>query len=78
MTFHELATELKSVYNSAAKGQKIVMLEVFIIKHAKDIIDQDIKAKELLHAAELAETMVPEVNRALNLSKYVELKEEFR
>lgn len=78
MTFQELANELKSEYNNAIKGQKIVMLEVFVIRHAKEIIEQNIKAKDLLHAAELAETMVPEVNRALNLSKYVVLKEEFK
>lgn len=70
----QLGKELGLFYKSAPYGETILRLKYFVIKNSTKIKSAEIKPIELLKAANLeSKNISGEINRALKLSKYVEI-----
>lgn len=77
MQTYELSYILKDMYDSATRD-KTTMIHLFAIKYAKELQDNNIQLKELLKNAGMPESYVTEINKGLRLSKYVEIKADFK
>ncbi len=71
-------TELHDAYVNSASGQKSCMVCLTSIKNAKRIIDSNISLRQLLEYSEVPQSFASYVSVGLDLSKYVDVKEEFR
>ncbi|MEE1007354.1 MAG: hypothetical protein U0L66_09225 [Acutalibacteraceae bacterium] len=78
MTEYELSNILKEMYETAKPKEKAVMIHLFGIKYADELQQNDISIKEVLNLAHIPETYYPEINKCKNLSKYVDIKPEYR
>lgn len=77
MTSIELGSRLKKMYEN--KGfNKTTMIHLFGIIYADEIRNAGIKAIEIVKAARIPESYQAEVNKGIGLSKYVDLKQEFK
>lgn len=70
--------DLRHAYRSAAEGQKSCMICLESIRHARTIIDGDLSIRQILEIAEIPLSYRQVVSTGLNLSKYVEIKAEFK
>lgn len=71
-------TELHDAYSNSASGQKGCMVCLASIKNARDIIDSNISLRQLLEYSEVPQSFASYVSVGLNLSKYVDVKEDFK
>lgn len=71
MTAAELAARLGEMYRSAAKGESVAMIHLFGIRHADAIRACGTSPTDLARAAGIPETYGVEVNKGINLAKYV-------
>lgn len=70
--------ELHDAYANSASGQKSCMVCLASIKNARDIIDSNISLRQLLEYSEVPQSFASYVSVGLNLSKYVDVKEDFK
>ncbi len=77
MTVNELASILKEMYENS-NGEKAAMVHLFAIKYAREIRDNDIVIKDILIAAKMPLSYVVEINKGINLAKYVEVKDRYK
>ncbi|QEK02245.1 hypothetical protein FUT84_06765 [Treponema phagedenis] len=69
------------MYWNAKEGEKVTMIHLFAIKYAKQIKQNNFSAKAIIQNAILPDGSVfknsyaTEIQKALNLAKYVEVKE---
>lgn len=70
--------ELHNAYVNSASGQKSCMVCLTSIKNARRIIDSELSLRKILECAEVPQSFANYVSVGLNLSKYVNVKEEFR
>jgi calcineurin-like phosphoesterase family protein len=72
MTTMELAEILGKMYGEAPKGEAVAMIHLFGIKHAQDIRDAGASIDDIVHAAGLKPSYRTEVQKGVNLAKYVQ------
>ena len=71
-------TELHDAYANSASGQKSYMVCLTSIKNARRIIDSELSLRQILECAGEPQSFANCMSIGLNLSKYVDVKEEFR
>jgi hypothetical protein len=74
MTEIELANKLNDMYFNAEKGEKVLMIHLFGIKYAEEILENRISTKEIAKAANINESYGTEISKGVKLSKYVIIK----
>jgi len=81
MTIVELATKLSEMYENAPEGDKVSMIHLFGIRYSNEIIKNNYIAGEIISNTELRNgsrmknSYQTEINKGVNLSKYVIDKE---
>lgn len=70
--------ELHNAYVNSATGQKGCMICLTGIKNREKIIDSHISLRQILECSQVPAHYSKELALGLNLSKYVDVKEEFR
>lgn len=73
----KLANKLKSMYDSS-NTEKSAMVHLFGIIHADEIARYGISAAALVCAADLPDGYNSELSKGIKLSKYVQLKDEYK
>jgi hypothetical protein len=76
MTILELGNILKGMYETK-NVKKTTMIHLFGVIYADEIHNAEIKSIEIVKAAKIPDSYSTEVNKGMNLSKYVELKQEY-
>ncbi len=71
-------TELHDAYADSAAGQKSCMICLASIKNARRIIDSELSLRQILECAGVPQSFASYVSVGLNLSKYVDVKEDFK
>ncbi len=74
---HELANKLKSMYDST-NTEKAAMVHLFGIIYADEMARYGISAAEMVRVAGLTKGYNSELSKGVKLSKYVQLKDEYR
>ncbi len=74
MNVTELGTTLGRMYREAAKGESVVMIHLFGVRHAEDIRGCEASIRDIVLAAGINESYVAEVNKGVNLARYVREK----
>lgn len=74
MTAFKLGNILKEMYDNAPRGKQVTTVHLFGIKYAKDIRNNNITPKEILTSACMQSSYQVEINKGINLAKYVSLK----
>lgn len=77
MTFEELVQELVRAYHTAPHGKAVVMIHLFGIKYADEIINNEYSIRDLLDRAEVPQSYYPEIKKGVNLSRYVDIRPEY-
>ena len=73
MTLKELGSKLFIAYSESARNEQIVSLHLFGIKYADDI--KKFGIKEVVDESGIKSSLRTELNKGVNLAKYVKLKE---
>jgi hypothetical protein len=76
MTVMELGAVLREMYNSAQKGDTVAMIHLFGIKYANEIRGSGAACKDIAISAGIPESYGVEINKGINLAKYVTLKDQ--
>lgn len=71
MTTAELGETLGRMYREAAKGESVVMIHLFGVRHAEDIRECEGSIRDIVLAAGISESYVVEVNKGVNLARFV-------
>lgn len=71
-------TELHDAYANLAQGQKGCKICLVTIKNVRTIIDSELSLRKIIECAEIPQSFASYLSVGLNLSKYVDVKEEFR
>ncbi len=74
MTLNELGNKLKEMYGNAPKGDSVTMIHLFGIKYADEIIKNNFSRKGIIEKSDILSSYLTELNKGINLSKYVESK----
>ena len=74
----EIFRELHDAYTNSAEGQRSCMVCLTSIKNARRIIDSELSLWQILECAGVPQSFANCMSIGLNLSKYVDVKEEFR
>lgn len=74
MTVNELGETLGRMYRQAPKGEAVAMIHLFGIKHAEAIRACDGSIADIVRAAGISDSYVVEVNKGVNLAKYVSIR----
>jgi hypothetical protein len=75
MTEHELGAILKEMYEEGSrKKETVAYIHLFGIKYANEIRNNRLSIMEMIKFAGIPATYNVEVNKGINLSKYVNLK----
>ena len=74
MTAQELGTVLRYMYRGADKGSAVVMVHLFGVKYAALIRQSGANASDIVRAANMSESYAREIQKGINLAKYVEVK----
>lgn len=74
----EIFRELHDAYTNSAEGQISCMVCLTSIKNARRIIDSELSLRQILECAGVPLSYSNCMSIGLNLSKYVDVKEEFR
>ena len=72
MRLQQLADELREMYDTAPRGEQVVMIHLFGIKYAAEF--KGLPLAKIVDLAGLPHTYVTEINKGRNLAKYVDLK----
>lgn len=57
---------------------KVAMIHLFGVAYGRIMRYENIKPIEVLKAAKMPESYVTEINKGINLSKYVTVREEYK
>ncbi|MBP5350159.1 MAG: hypothetical protein J6Z13_07410 [Clostridia bacterium] len=76
MTALELGIKLKAMY-SLKNVNKVAMIHLFGVIFAQTMRSENIKPIEVLKAAKMPESYQTEINKGINLSKYVTVRDEY-
>ena len=77
MTVNELGHELSMMYDDAPEGEKATMVHLFGIRYSKIIRENRITVPEILrntmlrNGSRIDDGYSPEINKGINLAKYV-------
>lgn len=74
MTLDEAAKILRKMYDEAPENEKAVQFHLFGIKYAEQI--KDITKAKISILADLGKSYGAEINKGVNLAKYVVLKDD--
>jgi len=74
MELKKLGEILEKMYDEAKKGEKVTMIHLFGIKFADLISENGYKPLEVVKAAGINASYATEVNKGMNLAKYVKVK----
>lgn len=74
MTISELAERLKNMYDNAKERETVLNIHLFGIMYGHHIVNNKYSIKEIVRMAGINASYFSEINKAVNLSKYVELK----
>lgn len=77
MELVDLSKKLKSMYENALKGEKAVSIHLFGIEYADEIRKSNYSISEIVELAGISKSYVVEVNKGINISKYVTLKRKW-
>lgn len=77
MSVFELGMKLKVMY-SLEHVNKVAMIHLFAVVYGGIMRAENIKPIEVLRAAKMPESYVTEINKGINLSKYVVLREDYK
>ena len=77
MTSLDLGLKLNAMY-SQKNVNKVAMIHLFGIIYGEIMRSENIKPIEVLKAARMKESYVTEINKGINLSKYVTVREEHK
>ncbi len=75
MTVAELGEQLRTMYNGAPQRETAVMVHLFGIKYAIQIRESGASPRDIVIAAGISESYGTEVNKGINLAKYVRVRE---
>ncbi len=64
---------LAQMYQEASPGEKVLSIHLFGIKYADQI--EGMSVKEIVAGAGLPESYTTEINKGINLAKYVEMRQ---
>jgi hypothetical protein len=78
MNTSELAEHLRTMYRGAPKGDAVAMIHLFGIKYAAQIKEAGVSARDIVLAAGINESYAVEVNKGINLDRYVEPRPQYR
>jgi 5-methylcytosine-specific restriction protein B len=82
MTLTNLANMLSQMYENAPDGEKVAMIHLFGIRYSKIIRENNyvageiIKQTKLTDGSQIRDSYFAEINKGVNLAKYVIEKEE--
>ena len=68
-TVNELGGILKDMYSNARKKEQVTMIHLFGVKYAEDILEVGIR--EVIEESGISSTYRTELNKAVNLARYV-------
>jgi len=77
MLISDLSKKLSQMYEDAPEGEKVAMIHLFSIRYAKIIREKHYTAKDILKHTKLkdetkiSEKYVAEINKGVNVAKYV-------
>ncbi|WP_315111429.1 hypothetical protein [Clostridium intestinale] len=71
MTGNELGRILKEMYENAPEGYKVANIHLFGIKYASIILENRIKATDIIRVSGLNLSYATEVSKGIKLSRYV-------
>lgn len=74
MTISELAERLRDMYNNAKEKETVLNIHLFGIKYGHHILRNKYRIKDIVRSAGINASYSTEINKAVNLSRYVELK----
>lgn len=74
MTINELGKILKDMYDDAQKGEQVAMIQLFGIKFANEIRENEYTPKDILKSVDMPESYQVEINNGIKLAKYVRVK----
>ncbi len=74
MNVNELSEKLREMYRGASQGDAVVMVHLFGIKYANEIRESGASPKEIVLAAGMSESYGVEVNKRINLAKFVQVR----
>jgi hypothetical protein len=73
MTLRELGKKLEEMYDTAPRGEQVTMIHLFGVKYHNEIKEYGIR--EVIEESGIRSTYKAELNKAVNLAKYVTPKE---
>lgn len=73
MTSTELGEILKNMYFNAPKGNSVIMILLFGIKHAMYLEKSSTSLKEILKLAGINESYYSEISKGIMLADYVDI-----
>src|SRR5450830_1438070 len=73
----ELGRVLRRMYDDAPRGDKVASIHLFGIKYAADVHAVGANAADMVRASGLKASYVVEVNKGLNLAKFVVPKPQY-
>jgi len=74
LTVMELGSELRDMYQNATNGESVCMVHLFGVKRADEIRSCGASCKDIAKAAGINESYAVEINKGVNLARYVEVK----
>lgn len=74
MDLNELGRMLNEMYLNSPDKEKVVMIHLFGIKYADDILGSDFSCKDLADAAGISESYRTEISKGVKLAKYVQIR----
>ncbi len=74
MNVNELSEKLREMYRGASQGDAVVMVHLFGIKYANEIRESGASPKEIVLGAGMSESYGVEVNKGINLAKFVQVR----
>ena len=77
MTVNELGNKLRKMYETKG-ANKTTMIHLFGVIYSNEIREAGIVPIEIVKAAQMNDSYSTEVNKGRNLSKKVELKQEYK
>ena len=77
MTVNELGNKLRRMYETKG-ANKTTMIHLFGVIYSNEMREAEISPIEIVKAAQMHESYKAEVNKGMNLAKYVVLKQEYK
>lgn len=71
-TINQLGNILKEMYSNAPKKEQVTMIHLFGVKYAEDI--KNVGIREVIEQSGIRLSYRTELNKAVNLAKYVNPK----